>query len=454
MPANILTDLKKGKLKKTRIIPAGLAVVLIISLITACNKKADQVGLGLQPASQELSVVFDNNSGLVAYSIREDSVRTDANAIKTGMVGGMIDPVFGRTNAEIFTQLRLSENGHNFGEGAQLDSIILSLGYSGFYGDTMTQQTVRVYEISEDMNPDTTYYSNQSISDFGVELAAYTFTPRPGDTLVIDSVPQQPQLRIPLSSAFGQQLIDADDAVYDDNESWLEFMKGLHIAADPAVGEGGIMLFDMLESATVMTIYYRSADNEDTLSFEFLSNNNCARFTAFDHNDYMEATAGLRAQIIDGDTSGGSEIFYLQAMGGVKAQLRLPDIKEYFADGPVSINQAKLIFNIYNDGADLTPPPQLALAMVDEDGDYLPIADASEVSSYYGGFLSENEDSYFFRISEHVQQVLSGTTPNYPLVLLVQGASFRANRVVLNGPEATMNSDDRMILEVTYTKVN
>lgn len=441
-------------MKKIYFIPFGLLALLIIGFIAACNKKADQIGLGLQPASQELSVVFDNNSGLIAYSIREDSVRTDANAIKTGMVGSMLDPVFGRTNAQIYSQFRLSENGHNFGEGAQLDSLVLSLAYSSFYGDTMTQQTVRVYELDVDMDPDTTYYSNQTLSDYGTEIAAVTFMPGPSDTLYIDSVPKQPQLRIPLSSVFAQKLIDADDAVYDDNESWLEFMKGLRITADQVGGDGGIMLFDMLESATVLTIYYRSADNEDTLSFEFLSNNNCARFTSFDHNDYMEASAGLKAQIIDGDTSGGSETFYLQAMGGVKAQLRLPDIKDYFADGAVSINEAKLIINIYDDGTDLAAPPQLGLAMVDEDGDYLPVADANEVSSYYGGYLSENEDSYFFRISQHVQQILTGVTPNYPLVLLVQGASFRANRIILNGPEATMNVDNRMILEVIYTKVN
>lgn len=441
-------------MKKITIIPSGLLALLIFGLITACNKKADQVGLGLQPASQELSVVFDNSSGLIAYSIREDSVRTDANAIKTGMVGSMLDPVFGRTHAQIYSQFRLSENGHNFGEGAQLDSLILSLAYSSFYGDTMTQQTVRVYELNVDMDPDTTYYSNQSLSDYGTEIAAYTFMPRPADTLYIDSVAQQPQLRIPLSSDFAQKLIDADDAVYDDNEAWLEFMKGLRITADQAGGDGGIMLFDMLESATVLTIYYRSADNEDTLSFEFLSNSNCARFTAFDHNDYLEASSGLKAQIIDGDTSGGNEIFYLQAMGGVKAQLRLPDIQNFFADGPVSINEAKLIFNIYDDGTDLAAPPQLGLAMVDEEGDYLPVADANEVASYYGGYLSENKDSYFFRISQHVQQILTGATPNYPLVLLVQGASFRANRIVLNGPEALINGDDRMMLEVTYTRLN
>lgn len=449
-----MIDLNKGKLKKTHFIPAGILVLLIISLITSCNKKADQVGLGLQPASAELSVVFDNSSGLVAYSVREDSVRTDANAIKTGMLGSMLDPVFGKTTAQIFSQFRLSENGHNFGEGAILDSLVLSLAYSSFYGDTMTQQTVRVYELSEDMDPDTTYYSHNSIADFGEEIAVHTFIPGPADTLLFDSVPQAPQLRIPLSAAFGEKLINADAAVYDDNESWLEFMKGLRIATDPVSADGGILLFDMLESATVLTIYYRSADNEDTLSFEFLSNSNCARFTAFDHNDYLDASMDLKSQILDGDTTGGDAMYYLQGMGGVKAQLRLPDIMSYFDNGPVAINQAKLIFRIYDDGSGLDGPPQLGLAMVDEDGDYLPVADANEVVSYYGGYLSESEDHYFFRISQHVQQILTGQIPNYPLVLLIQGASFRANRVILLGPDAMINGDDRMMLEVTYTKVN
>jgi hypothetical protein len=53
-----------------------------------------------------------------------------------------------------------------------------------------------------------------------------------------------------------------------------------------------------------------------------------------------------------------------------------------------------------------------------------------------------------------VQQILNGDIPNYPLILLVQGASFRANRAIIHGSDAMFNADDRMLLEVTYTKVN
>ncbi|MCK5764673.1 MAG: DUF4270 family protein, partial [Bacteroidales bacterium] len=298
------------------------------------------------------------------------------------------------------------------------------------------------------------YYSNQSISDYGVELASVTFVPAPGDSVIVGGEPATPQLRIRLSDEFAEKIMTADPSVYEDNESWLEFMKGLHITSEPAMADGGIMSFDMLAANTALTIFYRTDASQDTLSFVFLSNSNCARFTAFDHNDYQDASADFKSQVLDGDTAAGNEKFYLQGMGGVKAQLRLPDIQEFFKDGNVAINEAKLIFNIYDDGSELAGPPQLGLAMIDEEGDYIPLPDASEAPSYYGGYLNEAEDQYYFHISRHVQRVLTGQTPNYPLALLITGASFRANRLIIYGPDSLLNGENKMILNVTYTKVN
>ena len=452
---SILTDFNTGKLETRRIISASLTAVILITFLTACNKKPDQVGLSLQPVSDELSVVFDNSTGLLSHSLREDSVRTDVNVVKTGMLGSMLDPVFGMTTAEIYSQFRLSENGQDFGTAPELDSLILSLSYSGFYGDSMSSQTIKVFELDQDMDPDSAYYSNQSISDYGVELASVTFVPVPSDTVIVGGEPATPQLRIRLSDEFAEKIMTADPSVFEDNESWLEFMKGFHITSEPAMaGGGGIMSFDMLAANTALTIFYRTDASQDTLSFVFLSNSNCARFTAFDHNDYLDASADFKSQVLDGDTAAGNEKFYLQGMGGVKAQLRLPDIQEFFKDGNVAINEAKLIFNIYDDGSELAGPPQLGLAMIDEEGDYIPLPDASEAASYYGGYLNEAEDQYYFRISRHVQRVLTGQTPNYPLALLITGASFRANRLIIYGPDSLLNGDNKMVLNITYTKVN
>ena len=107
-----------------------------------------------------------------------------------------------------------------------------------------------------------------------------------------------------------------------------------------------------------------------------------------------------------------------------------------------------------DDGSELVGPPQLGLAKIDEEGNYLTLPDALEISAYYGGYLNDSKTQYYFRISRHVQQVLTGESPNYPLALLISGASFRANRVIFHGPDANLNGDLRMILNITYTKVN
>lgn len=336
-------------MKATNNYPGLIAAIISLSLVfTACNKKPDQVGLGIQPTNAELSVIFDNSSGLLAHSIPEDSVRTDANVIQTGMIGSLADPVFGKTKAELYSQFRLSENGQSFGTDPIFDSVILSLHYTGYYGDTSSSQTVRVYELGEDMNPDTAYYSNQMLSYNEDEIGLLTFIPGERDSVTVGEVKLPAQLRIPLSEEFGQKILYADATVYDDNDSWLEFMKGLHIAVDDVAAQGGIAMFDMFSANTALTIYYKTSDEQDTLSFTFLSNSSCARFANYDHNSYQDASPIFRSQVLDGDTSLGAELFYLQGMGGVKAQIRLPDIMEFFADGRVAINEARLVLNVYS----------------------------------------------------------------------------------------------------------
>ena len=430
------------------------ALVSIALILSACNKKPDQVGLGLQPTSAELSVIFDNSTGLLAHSMVEDSVRTDANVIQTGMVGSMMDPVFGKTMAELYSQFRLSENGHDFGTDPVFDSLVLSLHYSGYYGDTLSSQTVRIYELDQDLDADSAYYSNQSVSDYGVELGSKTFIPGERDSVTVGDVKLPAQLRIPLSEEFAQKILDGSEVDFDDNEKWLLYMKGLRITVDEVAADGGIMNFDMFSANTALTIYYKSSDLEDTLSFTFLSNSACARFAKYDHNEYQDASPAFKMQVLDGDTSLGAEIFYLQGMGGVKAQLRLPDIMEFFDDGPVAINEAKLIFNIMDDGEDLDPAPKLALIMLDDEGNSVLIPDAQEPSLYYGGDINEEGTQYFFRISRHVQKILTGESPNYPLILSASGASFRAHRSILHGPDSLLNADMKMTLNVTYTQVN
>ncbi|MCK4639308.1 MAG: DUF4270 family protein, partial [Bacteroidales bacterium] len=138
-----------------------LSLFVITILILSCNKEFDKIGLDIQPAEDKLNVKYNDTTTLVTYSVREDSIPTGNSSVS--LLGSYKDPIMGKSTASIYTQLRLSIAGYNFGEAPILDSLILSLAYSGSYGDTTTPQTVKVYELSGKLYPDSSYYSNHNI---------------------------------------------------------------------------------------------------------------------------------------------------------------------------------------------------------------------------------------------------------------------------------------------------
>ena len=71
-----------------------------------------------------------------------------------------------------------------------------------------------------------------------------------------------------------------------------------------------------------MTLYYKNDEN-DSLKYDFLINEHCARFNNFNHYDYSDAVP----EIIDTNITLGDSILYLQAMGGIKTKIMFPNIQ-------------------------------------------------------------------------------------------------------------------------------
>ena len=115
----------------------------------SCEKEPGEIGLAIQPPDDKLEVRYTDTSSLVSYSVIEDSVKTDEMSIN--LLGSMYDPVFGKTTASFATQLRMANAGVDFGVNPQVDSLVLSLVYVSYYGDLLTQQTLHIYELDEDI---------------------------------------------------------------------------------------------------------------------------------------------------------------------------------------------------------------------------------------------------------------------------------------------------------------
>ncbi len=444
-----------------------LFFLVAMAFNVGCTDDPDEIGLELQPGKNRLLVFFSDTSTVRAYSIYEDSIKTSRTSIS--MLGSIYDPVFGVTNSSICTQIRLSSVAVDFGENPTLDSIILALEYTSitfsgddvinFYGDSTSPQTINVYEISDSLALDSSYYSNKIIPLVEPSIGIKTFIPAPVDSIYVDSIKYKAHLRIPLSEEFGNKILSATETDLSSNTEFLRFVKGLYITPEPVTMRGGgIMFFNLLSTYSRMILYYHNDEN-DSLNYNFTITDANARYMNFSH-DYSLSDANFQAQL-NGDSTLGADKFYLQPMAGVRAKINLPYIKNWskIVSGTDTlttlINEAKLILTNFDQDDPLLPPPTLALFRKNKDGGYSYLEDQSEGTTYFGGTYDDETGEYYFRISRYVQSLISKDSTNNGLYLMISGSSLLPNRIVFHGtnPGLPENLSKKLKLDLIYTNL-
>jgi len=446
--------------KSTGLFTKQIFVVLGLALaLSSCNKKPEQIGIGVIPDVGKLTAFYTDTISVVAYSLIEDSIRTDEPS--NILLGSIKDPVFGKTSAGFYTQFSLSTNGHSFGDNPVLDSLVLQIAYAGYYGDTTTTQYVRAYEMEEQIFPDSIYHSKRVIPCGATDYANYTFDPRPNSPFVYLGDTLSPLIRIRLSdisSDLGNKLLNATEDEMASKENFQAFFKGLHLVTDQVTSGGAVTYLNLTANLSRMTIYY-SNDTEDSLRYDFYVASSNARFNHFDHNAYADADETFKQQLINGDTLLGNKKIYVQSMGGVKTFIRFPHLGNFAntLGHKVLINEAKLILTNYDPDTVLTPPSQLALvAGTEEKGKYKVLEDQLEGDNYFGGTYKESVNAYEFRLTRKVQQIIldGPTEPNYGLYTFVLGSSSKSNRLIINGSQPEPDTLKALRLKVVYTLID
>lgn len=433
---------------KTRIIFLNLimAVLTILLFQTACNKQPETIGLDVLDESK--LGVYDTTFTISGYSTYDDSVRTDELSITS--LGSIQTEGFGLTNTSFYSQLRLSQTSPDFGEEPQPDSAVLILVYSGYYGYLSTPQTVKVYELIEDIYKDSVYYST---SQFNIEplpeFANYTFIPNPTDSILgEDSTYSSGELRIPLSEEFiNKVMFPEDDSVLNSSDNFIEYFNGIYVVTDSVSGqaEGSILYFSLINPRSNVTIYYN-----DSLTYEYVINSNCATVGNYRHNYTKSQNQNFISQVVNGDTTNGSEYLYLQGLSGIKTKISFPALESWVETGKYAINEARLIIPAIEVIEELKPPVKLILLEYDENGDLTFIDDQQEGENYFGGSYNESANVYEFRISLYIQSILNGT-PDYGVALYPTGKSVNANQVTLFGTDPSNEMFPSMRLRIIYT---
>jgi hypothetical protein len=436
------TRILKKVLKKT----VSFWFVLLFPLFFQCTEPS-VIGLDIQPPSDQLNVKFTDTLSVTAYTYREDSVRSDKTLYF--LLGSLNDPIFGKSQASFCTQINLPSSNVVFPEGIVVDSLVLSLAVKSSYGNDkyINPLHVNVYEISDLLYPDSSYFSFNTVEKKALIGTATSFV-NISDSVFVDGAKLPPHIRINLDKNLAKRFIeDAANGYLTNNTVFTDYFRGILIEPQPVSIGGTIYYFDLLSTVSKMTLYYHTSSQN--ASFDFLINDKCARFNIYTH-DYNTAISDFQNQLTNPDTQ--SEKIYLQSRAGTKINIQFPTIRQLNDPYDILVNKAELVFKV--DLSDLTNsiytiPSRLTLVRYKEDGSYVFIADQG--SAFFGGEYDSANGEFKFNISRHIQSILKDGSEDFGIALVISGASTRADRVVLHG---MLSQDFKPKLRLTYTQIN
>ena len=147
---------------KIRIVLFFLSLILVFS----CKKKDDDsvLGLDVQPENDLVGLTITDTASVFMFTQKVEDVKSYNDQYK--YLGSNQDPIFGRTNTSIFTNISLPNSVSNiaFGDDAVLDSAELILTFTqSFVGDSTTPLLYQVHQLTQSPDRSKSYYLHNSI---------------------------------------------------------------------------------------------------------------------------------------------------------------------------------------------------------------------------------------------------------------------------------------------------
>jgi len=420
-------------------------LLLVSTTMVSCKKKDHTIGGDLVDASELLESGAIDTFSLFTSTYYVDSVRSSNRFF--GLLGSYQDPTFGYVNSEIYTQLQLFSPSPDFGDlnDITIDSVVMSLVYSGMYGSP-GNQTVEVFEIggTEVLSDTAVYYTDQTFPETGSDLVALgqsVYYMNPDLPTFIDTTEVEPQLRIKLDTNLGWQFLNEsvnNPASFASNDAFVDYFKGIKIKTNngaQASGKGGIFYFDMSDSDTKMTIYYKVNGVRSTYDFLITSTT-----PDFNHIDFIQ---GSKVQAVINNPALGQKEFYAQSFKS-RAVLKIPGLANIPPNAIV--HSATLTLPVsYQDGQPFEPGLDLSVALFKSSTDSTLISDGVTL-----GLFNVGTKQFTVDLRNYVQQIVSGNLENTGFVLSPLLFSNTMDRIIFNGPDTDNKMKPRF--KIVYTE--
>jgi hypothetical protein len=424
-----------------------LFAFIAIVFYTACTRiSTTEIGTGLIPAVDGVNT-FETTLNVIANNVPVDSVRISKyQEHALGYISN--DPIFGTTEARINLELKPQYFPQSFEvrqDSLFLDSAVLVLKYVDYWGDSTLPVSFNVFELGSKMKYDSTYTNSSTFGTQGPQLnVSRSFyipdlnnTGTPADTNAAFKEPRVNQIRIPLTTAFGNKLLHTFDTLssspnnaYYSDSVFSERFHGFSIR--PNTSSNALLRISIQDTNTKLALYYRyknRATGTDTVVRYFR-----AGFTAGSSNNIVR-TRSIEAGWNTGlnNNNPKDSLLYLQSGPGHRISIKIPGLDTLS-------NRVVHRAELYMEQADGTPtfddiftPPNLFLSAYSLDSNrrfnvpndiaYSSDGTISNIGSF-GGYIIYKTNSlgkrvatYAFNVSRYVQGIATRKEKYYDFSL-------------------------------------
>ncbi|MCW3106611.1 MAG: hypothetical protein JWQ09_1117 [Segetibacter sp.] len=426
--------------------------IAIVFFISACTKiESTTIGSGLIPPIDGVTTldttfdVFTNNyidplgDSAKVYKSDDHVIGTITN-----------DPLFGKTVAKAFFELKPTSYKFSFQNGQTLnvDSAVLILSYKGVFGDTLISQNWEVRELNESIRGDTIFNVSKSFATGSSVLGSKTIDiPRLKDSINDRFENASNQIRIKLSGSFANRLMKQFDSTagnaYESDSLFREHFKGF--AVMPAAGSLGnaLIRINLADTNTKLALFYNyqikdsSAGKRDTTVSYFRFSDGTTSVPVSGNANYIKRDRnGSQLKQYFENTTRNDSLVFIQTMPGTFTTIKIPGLSRF---PNAIIHRAELLTFQAPDVSALdlllTPPRYLLLSGYDSTNkvktniknDFIVSAGTTNISTF-GGYLMEKEvppygivKAYSFDMSRYVQGIVSRKDSSYTLRLSAPG---------------------------------
>lgn len=402
----------------------------LIVLLWGCKVKNDD-GLAILPPDT-IDGNFTTNHNLYIETLKIDSTVTSGWSGQT--IGKYQDSYMGALQAEAYIQYLLSGTNVSFGDPSKLslDSLVLWLYVTSYYGDSSEVAPIYVYEINESFTYEQTYYNVSSLNTSANNLSLVNDFKLEFDT---SGAFTKKVYKIKLDNSLGNKLLFANSSDLQDNTKFRDFFKGLKIVS----GHQNLMLgLDVITDSSRLVLHY--GVQEDTVikkTYNFYSDyTTAAKFTNYTRvssGSLYEQTLNTSSQEQGFISAGQQNQLYIKiSTDSIKttsinrAELEIP--VDSMAVGTNSKFYPPSIVFVYN--ADSTRKVQ---------GTYFTSAGYDAEKKKYTIVLTDKINNYLRKIEE-----------NHGLILVPVYQGNSVNRAVILGPQ---NPSTKMRLKIYSTQI-